>query len=68
MSAFGGVPRGGGAMQVQTKKIFGLLLISFVIYTIIATPDKASDLIAQWFSAISSSCKWVGTQIGNLID
>jgi hypothetical protein len=53
-------------MQVQAKKIVGLLLISFVVYTIIATPDKASDLIAQWFSAISSSCKWVGNQIGNL--
>ncbi|MCF2533723.1 hypothetical protein [Yinghuangia soli] len=43
-----------------------MLLISFVVYTIIATPDKASDLIAQWFSAISSACKWVGNQIGNL--
>ncbi|MGA4545814.1 MAG: hypothetical protein HOV66_30685 [Streptomycetaceae bacterium] len=60
--------RGGGTMQVQAKKIVGVLLISFVIYTIIATPDKASDLIAQWFSAISSSSKWVGNQIGNLIN
>lgn len=53
-------------MQVQAKKIVGVLLITFVVYTIIATPDKASDLIAQWFSAISSSCKWVGNEIADL--
>jgi hypothetical protein len=53
-------------MQAQTKRLFVLLLTSFAIYTIIATPDKAADLVGQWFDAISSSAKWIGEQIGNL--
>jgi hypothetical protein len=50
------------------KKVLSLLLLSFVIYTIIATPDKASDLIAQWFDAISAAVKWVGDQISSVAD
>ncbi|MFI6981791.1 hypothetical protein ACIBSV_24775 [Embleya sp. NPDC050154] len=50
-------------MQAQTKRILTLLLIVFVIYTIIATPEKASDLVAQWFQAMSSAAKWCGDTI-----
>ncbi|WP_406284899.1 hypothetical protein [Embleya sp. NBC_00896] len=53
-------------MQAQTKKILSLLLVVFVIYTIIATPEKAADLVAQWFQAMSSAAKWCGDQISGL--
>lgn len=53
-------------MQAQTKRILSLLLVVFIIYTIIATPDKAADLVAQWFQAMSSAAKWVGDQISGV--
>ncbi|MEV6316772.1 hypothetical protein [Streptomyces sp. NPDC051776] len=46
--------------MVQTKKIALYLVIVFVLYTIITSPDRAADLVQVGFEGISSAARGVG--------
>ncbi|MGP3951397.1 hypothetical protein [Streptomyces sp. 7N604] len=46
--------------MAQTKKIALYMVIVFVLYTIITSPDRAADLVQIGFEGISSAAKGVG--------
>lgn len=53
--------------MAQAKKVFLYLLIVFVLYTIIATPHRAADLVQIGFEGVSGAAKSVGEFFTGLI-
>ncbi|MFG2195719.1 hypothetical protein [Streptomyces sp. NPDC048639] len=54
--------------MVQTKKIALYMVIVFVLYTIITSPDRAADLVQVGFEGISSAAKGVGEFMTALVN
>ncbi|MCS0635099.1 hypothetical protein NX801_05390 [Streptomyces sp. LP05-1] len=46
--------------MVQAKKISLYVLVVFVLYTIITSPERAADLVQVGFEGISSAAQGVG--------
>jgi hypothetical protein len=53
--------------MVQTKKIALYLVIVFVLYTIITSPERAADLVEVGFEGISSAAQGVGEFMTQLV-
>ncbi|MER5465783.1 MULTISPECIES: hypothetical protein [unclassified Streptomyces] len=54
--------------MVQTKKIALYVVVVFVLYTIITSPDKAADLVQIGFEGISSAAQGVGRFMTELVN
>ncbi|MEU6080427.1 hypothetical protein [Streptomyces sp. NPDC047108] len=54
--------------MAQTKKIALYVVIVFVLYTIITSPDRAADLVQVGFEGISSAAKGVGEFMTALVN
>ncbi|MET8679073.1 hypothetical protein ABZW18_16230 [Streptomyces sp. NPDC004647] len=54
--------------MVQTKKIGLYVVIVFVLYTIITSPDRAADLVQVGFEGISSAAHGVGEFMTQLVN
>ncbi|WP_175548769.1 hypothetical protein [Mangrovactinospora gilvigrisea] len=52
---------------MQVKKIVLYLVVVFVLYTIIATPTRAADLVQVGFVGISDAAKSVGEFFTGLV-
>ncbi|MFJ6748115.1 MULTISPECIES: hypothetical protein [unclassified Streptomyces] len=53
--------------MVQAKKIAVYLVIVFVLYTIITSPQRAADLVQIGFEGISSAAQGVGEFMTQLV-
>jgi len=53
--------------MAQAKKIATIILVIFVLYTIITSPVRASDLVKTGFVGISDAAKSVGTFMSSLV-
>ncbi|WP_200886714.1 hypothetical protein [Phaeacidiphilus oryzae] len=53
--------------MAQAKKIITVLLVVFVLYTVITSPVRASELVRTGFVGISDAAKAVGTFMTNLV-
>ncbi|WP_167368029.1 hypothetical protein [Streptomyces agglomeratus] len=53
--------------MVQTKKIALYMLVVFVLYTIITSPERAADLVQIGFEGVSSAAQGVGEFMSQLI-
>ncbi len=51
----------------QAKKLAMYILVIFVLYTIIASPIRAANLVQVGFTGISTAAKAVGTFMSNLV-
>ncbi|WP_330174926.1 hypothetical protein OG875_16080 [Streptomyces sp. NBC_01498] len=54
--------------MVQTKKIVLYLLIVFVLYTIITSPERSADLVQVGFEGIASAAEGVGEFMTELVE
>ncbi|MER7665321.1 MULTISPECIES: hypothetical protein [unclassified Streptomyces] len=54
--------------MVQTKKIALYVLVVFVLYTIITSPEKAADLVQIGFEGISTAAQGVGDFMTELVN
>ncbi|MFE0193078.1 hypothetical protein ACWD6P_15665 [Streptomyces sp. NPDC002446] len=54
--------------MAQAKKIAMYLIIVFVLYTIITSPQRAADLVQIGFEGISSAAQGVGEFMTQLIN
>ncbi|MFI9580908.1 hypothetical protein ACIHCQ_03485 [Streptomyces sp. NPDC052236] len=54
--------------MVETKKIALYIVVVFVLYTIINSPDKAAELVKLGFEGISDAAKSVGEFMAELVD
>jgi hypothetical protein len=59
--------RTGGQVEVPIKKIVLYIVIVFVLYTIITSPERAADLVQVGFEGISDAAKAVGQFMTELI-
>ncbi|WP_283519252.1 hypothetical protein [Streptomyces sp. H27-C3] len=53
--------------MVQTKKLALYVIVVFVLYTIITSPDRAADLVGVGFEGIASAAQGVGEFMSELI-
>lgn len=53
---------------MDVKKISIYVLIVFVLYTIINSPDRAADLVQVGFEGISSAAQGVGDFMTELVN
>ncbi|MBT2397449.1 hypothetical protein [Streptomyces sp. ISL-100] len=53
--------------MVQTKKIALYMVVVFVLYTIITSPDRAAALVQVGFEGVSSAAQGVGEFMTQLI-
>lgn len=53
--------------MVQAKKIALYLIVVFVLYTIITSPERAADLVQVGFEGISSAAQSVGDFMSELV-
>ena len=53
--------------MVQAKKIALYMIVVFVLYTIINSPDRAADLVQVGFEGISSAAEGVGDFMSELV-
>ncbi|MFE0374228.1 hypothetical protein ACFW1M_01330 [Streptomyces inhibens] len=53
--------------MAQAKKIALYMIIVFVLYTIITSPQRAADLVQIGFEGISSAAQGVGEFMTQLI-
>ncbi|MEU8352130.1 hypothetical protein, partial [Streptomyces sp. NPDC048845] len=61
--------RGGRPLAMaQAKKIGVYILIVFVLYTIITSPGRATDLVGVAFESISSAAQGVGEFMSELVN
>ncbi|MFE0764804.1 hypothetical protein [Streptomyces smyrnaeus] len=60
--------RGRGSAMAQTKKLAGYVLVVFVLYTIITSPERAADLVQIGFEGISSAAQGVGRFMTSLVN
>ncbi|AWL39604.1 hypothetical protein B9S64_16915 [Streptomyces sp. SM18] len=56
-----------GRAVVQAKKIALYLIVVFVLYTIITSPERAADLVQVGFEGISSAAQGVGDFMSELV-
>ena len=54
--------------MAQAKKIALYMLIVFVLYTIITSPERAADLVQIGFEGISSAAQGVGRFMTSLVN
>ncbi|GAA2486229.1 hypothetical protein AB0J57_11780 [Streptomyces sp. NPDC049837] len=54
--------------MVQAKKITLYVLVVFVLYTIINSPQRAADLVGVGFEGISSAAQGVGDFMTELVN
>ncbi|MFG2284916.1 hypothetical protein ACGFOU_02365 [Streptomyces sp. NPDC048595] len=54
--------------MAQAKKIAMYLIIVFVLYTIITSPQRAADLVQIGFEGISTAAQGVGEFMTQLIN
>ncbi|MFD3521684.1 hypothetical protein [Streptomyces sp. NPDC058653] len=54
--------------MVQTKKIALYLVVVFVLYTIITSPERAADLVQVGFEGISDAAGGVGEFMTELVE
>ncbi|MCC3652702.1 MULTISPECIES: hypothetical protein [Streptomyces] len=54
--------------MAQAKKIGMYLLIVFVLYTIITSPDRAGELVQIGFDGISTAAQGVGEFMSRLVN
>ncbi|MBE9498469.1 MULTISPECIES: hypothetical protein [Streptomyces] len=54
--------------MAQTKKIAGYVLVVFVLYTIITSPERSADLVQIGFEGISSAAQGVGRFMTSLVN
>lgn len=54
--------------MAQAKKILLYMLVVFVLYTIITSPDRAADLVQLGFEGISSAAQGVGEFMTSLVN
>jgi hypothetical protein len=54
--------------MVQTKKVALYVVIVFVLYTIITSPDRAAELVGVGFEGISSAAQGVGEFMTQLVN
>jgi hypothetical protein len=65
--AVGGCRNSGGKAVAQAKKVTLYILVVFVMYTIIAHPVKAAEMVQIGFVGISDAAKSVGEFFTGLI-
>ncbi|GGJ83373.1 hypothetical protein ACIBBB_32255 [Streptomyces sp. NPDC051217] len=53
--------------MVQTKKLALYLVVVFVLYTIITSPERAADLVQVGFEGISDAAEGVGEFMTELV-
>ncbi|WP_327328647.1 hypothetical protein OG735_20580 [Streptomyces sp. NBC_01210] len=53
---------------MQTKKIALYVVVVFVLYTIITSPDRAADMVQIGFEGISSAAQGVGRFMTELVN
>ncbi|MCX5312081.1 hypothetical protein [Streptomyces sp. NBC_00154] len=53
--------------MVQTKKIALYMVVVFVLYTIITSPERAADLVQVGFEGVSSAAQGVGDFMSELV-
>ncbi|MBB1243178.1 hypothetical protein GL263_06305 [Streptomyces durbertensis] len=53
---------------MQVKKIALFILVTFVLYTIITSPKRASELVHVGFEGISSAAQGVGKFMTELVN
>lgn len=58
---------GEAALMVQTKKIALYLIVVFVLYTIITSPERSADLVQVGFEGIASAAEGVGEFMSELV-
>ncbi|MEU0991701.1 hypothetical protein [Streptomyces sp. NPDC005953] len=61
-------PSGRQGLMVQAKKVALYIVVVFVLYTIITSPDKAAELVQIWFEGISDAAKGVGEFMTQLVN
>ncbi|MFF9866643.1 hypothetical protein ACIRD2_16150 [Streptomyces sp. NPDC093595] len=54
--------------MVQAKKVTLYVVVVFVLYTIINSPDRAADLVQVGFEGISSAAQGVGAFMTELVN
>ncbi|WP_329385371.1 hypothetical protein [Streptomyces sp. NBC_01716] len=54
--------------MVQTKKLALYLVVVFVLYTIITSPERAADLVQVGFEGISDAAQGVGEFMTELVE
>ncbi|MFI9627572.1 hypothetical protein [Streptomyces sp. NPDC052042] len=54
--------------MAQAKKIALFVIVVFVLYTIITSPDRAADLVQVGFEGISSAAQGVGDFMSALVN
>ncbi|MDI5965679.1 hypothetical protein POF50_019540 [Streptomyces sp. SL13] len=57
----------GGAMA-QAMKVIGYILIIFVLYTIITSPNRSADLVQVGFQGISNAAHGIGKFMSQLVN
>ncbi|MFF2187921.1 hypothetical protein [Streptomyces sp. NPDC058155] len=53
--------------MVQTKKLVLYLVIVFVLYTIITSPERSADLVQVGFEGIAGAAEGVGEFMTELV-
>ncbi|MCX4788078.1 MULTISPECIES: hypothetical protein [unclassified Streptomyces] len=54
--------------MVQAKKIALIVVVVFVMYTIIASPERSADLVQIGFEGVSSAAQSVGDFMSALVN
>ncbi|MEE1812247.1 hypothetical protein [Streptomyces sp. BE133] len=53
--------------MVQAKKIALIVIVVFVMYTIITSPERAADLVQVGFEGVSSAAQGIGDFMSELV-
>ncbi|MER5615839.1 MULTISPECIES: hypothetical protein [unclassified Streptomyces] len=59
--------KGRRGLMVQAKKIALYVIVVFVAYTIITSPERAADLVQVGFEGVSSAAQGVGDFMSELV-
>ena len=54
--------------MVQARKIALYMIVVFVLYTIITSPERSADLVQIGFEGISSAAQSVGDFMSELVN
>ncbi|WP_415947534.1 hypothetical protein [Streptomyces sp. KLOTTS4A1] len=54
--------------MVQAKRVALYIVVVFVLYTIINSPERAADLVQVGFEGISDAAKGVGDFMSELVN
>jgi hypothetical protein len=53
---------------VQAKKVALYMIVVFVLYTVITSPERAADLVQVGFEGISDAAQGVGDFMSELVN